>query len=349
VRDRGGRGDRATSSAGNDARMPSEPVPPKRDYVRLIVPILGLALLAVLFVQLGPSRILWLFHAIGWNLPIIVAIYATHECVRAVAVSRCLPAEVRPPILRLLWIRFMGESVRSLTHTGPFLAEPARAWMLAKQGVSGAHAYAASVSEFIANTTMSSLVTVVVLGVVLRTMTLSRPLTVFAEVLVGISLGYVVVVVIALATRTYLIGGIVARVGKLPRIGHRLRVDPAQVRKMEDAIMRVLRDNPATTVQVVLLEILAQTILVIELYWSISSMGEPITPGKAAMVEALTKLANVIQFVGATEGGYVVVFSWLGMAGAVGFTLSLVKRVRGLAVAALGLGTLWLLRWSSKS
>jgi hypothetical protein len=329
--------------------MSSEPVSRRRDYLRLLVPVAGVALLAVLFVQLGPSRILWLLQAIGWNLPVIVAIYASHECVRAVAVSRCLPAEHRPPLRRLLWIRFMGESVRSLTHTGPFLAEPARAWMLAKQGVSGAHAYAASVSEFIANSTLSSLFTVVVLGFVLRTVTLSRPLTVLAEVLVGISLGYVVVVVIALATRTYLIGGIVARVGRLPRIGHRLRVDPAQVRKMEDSIMRVLRDNPATTVQVVLLEIVAQIILVVELYWSIRSMGVPITLDGAATVEALTKLANVIQFVGATEGGYVVVFTWLGMAGAVGFTLSLVKRVRGLAVAALGLGTLALLRWTSPS
>jgi hypothetical protein len=325
----------------------TETAPARRDYVRVLVPIAGLALLVVLFVQLGPARILWLLQAIGWNLPIIVAIYASHECVRAVAVSRCLPADHRPPLRKLLWIRFMGESVRSLTHTGPFLAEPARAWMLAKQGVSGAHAYAASVSEFLANTTMSSLVTVVVLGFVLSTMTLSRPLTVLAEVLVGISLAFVVVVVIALATRTYLIGAIVARVARLPRIGHRLRVDPVQVRTMEDAIMRVLRDNHATTVQVVLLEIAAQIILVIELYWSIKSMGVPITFGGAAMVEALTKLANVIQFVGATEGGYVVVFTWLGMSGAVGFTLSLVKRVRGLAVAALGLGTLALLRLSS--
>jgi hypothetical protein len=321
----------------------------RRDYARVLVPICGLALLAVLFVQLGPARILWLFQAIGWNMAIIVAIYASHECVRALAVSRCLPADHRPPLRRLLWIRFMGESVRSLTHTGPFLAEPARAWMLARQGVGGAHAYAASVSEFIANTTMSSLVTVVVLGVVLRTMTLSRPLTVFAQVLVGISLGYVVVVAIALATRTYLIGAIVARAGRLPRIGHRLRVDPVQVRAMEDAILRVLRDNPSTTVQVVLLEVVAQIILVIELYWSIRSMGVSITLGGAAMVEALTKLANVIQFVGATEGGYVLVFTWLGMSGAVGFTLSLVKRVRGLAVAALGLGTLALLRRSSSS
>ena len=56
----------------------------------------------------------------------------------------------------------------------------------------------------------------------------------------------------------------------------------------------------------------------------------------ALAIEALTKLANLIQMGGATEGGYAMVFDWLGMAATAGFTLSIVKRVRSLAVAVVG-------------
>lgn len=300
-------------------------------------------MLAVLFVSLGPERILSLFRSMGGNLLIVIAIFSSHECVRALALSRCLLPDHRPPFRRLLWIRFFGEAVRTITHTGPFLSEPARAWMLTRQGLQGVHAYGAAVSEFVANSCSSALVTVVVLGFVLQTFELNRQLLVLAHVLVWLSLGYVAATVVALAGRFYLIGAIVKGVGALPLIGRRLRTDPLQVRKMEDAIMLVLRDRPATTATIVLLELVAQTIIVFEVYWSIRSMQIDITVGRALLVEALTKLVNVIQFVGATEGSYALVFSWLGMTAAVGFTLSLVKRIRSLAVAALGLGFLALL------
>lgn len=297
----------------------------------------GFALLGVLFVRLGPERIVSLFRSMGPNLLIVIAIFGCHECVRALALSRCVLPDHRPPFRRLLWIRFFGEAVKTLTHTGPFVSEPARAWMLARQGLHGVHAYGAAVSEFVANSTASALVTVLVLGFVLRMFELNRQALVLAHVLVWISLAYMIATVVALVGRFYLIGAIVKGVGALPLIGRRLRVDPARVREMEDAIMLVLRDRPTTAATIVLLELTAQTIIVFELYWSLRSMQVGITVGKALLVEALTKLANTIQFVGATEGSYALVFSWLGMTAAVGFTLSLVKRLRSLVVAALGL------------
>lgn len=307
--------------------------------LRWIVPIAGVALLAVLFVQIGPERIVGLARAIGADMLVVTGIFAAHECVRALAVGRCL-LDQRPPLRTLLWIRFMGEAVRTLTHTGPFLAEPARAWMLARQGLHGPRAYGGAIAELIANVTTSAMVTLLVLAYALVALDLGARIEALSRVLVWISLGFVGVVAVALARRVYVIGAILRGLGALPFVGRRLRTNPGHVRQMEDSILAVLSDRPAVLAQVLLLEIVAQAILVLEIYWAIGAMDLPITYGRALVVEALTKLVNVVQFIGATEGGYAVVFGWLGMAAAAGFTLSLVKRARSLIVAAAGLGVL---------
>ena len=314
------------------------PAPAGRaDLLRWLIPVSGVALLTLMFIRIGPGPILALIESIGFNLLIVVAVYGCHECVRALALSRCLVFGDRPPFRQLLRIRFLAETVRVLTHTGPFLAEPARAWMLARQGLAGARAYAAAVSELIANSAVSAAATVFVVGYALSATNLGSELAVLSRVLFWASLIYTLAVVAALATRTYVIGGILRGMGALPVIGRRLKTDPRKVRDMEDAILHVLRDNPATLAQVVLLECLAQVILVFDNYWAIKSMGVAISMSTASLTEMLTKPVNIVQLVGITEGGYTFILGWLGMTAAVGFALSLVKRVRSLLVAAAGL------------
>jgi len=305
--------------------------------MRWVVTVGGFALLALLFIQIGPGQVLALLGTMGWNLAIVAAIFAGHEAVRAFALSRCLPAGSRPPFRRLLLIRFLGEAVKTLTHSGPFLSEPMRAWMLARDEVESVHAYGAAVSELIANSIISALVTVLVLAALVWAFDVRGPLLTLSWVLIAVSFVYVALAAVALARRVYVIGAVLGVVAKLPLIRSRLNVDAGEVRRMEDLILHVLRDRPVILGQLVVLQFVAQAILVLDAYWALASMDVPISAGRALVVEALTKMANVIQFVGASEAGYAIVFNWLGMTAAVGFTLSLVKRVRSMTVAAIGL------------
>src|SRR5262249_43259399 len=50
--------------------------------IRAAAFLAGCALLVTLFVRLGPARIVSLVAALGWNFPVIVAIFAAHELVR---------------------------------------------------------------------------------------------------------------------------------------------------------------------------------------------------------------------------------------------------------------------------
>ena len=304
---------------------------------RLGVLIGGIGLLALLFAQLGPGRILSLLSSLGVNFLVIVVLFGCHESVRALAVSRCLPSGQRPRFRRLLRIRFLGEAIGTLTRTGSFGAEPTRAWMLASHTGPGAHAYAAAVAELIANSGTSAFVTVVVAGIVLLRADIHGPLRVLCHVLWWSSLVYVSAAVVALAARIYLIGAVLRGIGALPLVGRRLKTDPVRVRAVEDAIIHALTDRPLALIQILFLELIAQSILVFEIYWTVGSMGYGMTFGKALFVEVSTKAANVIQFVGITEAAYAVVFNWLGMTAAVGFALSLVKLLRSLTAAAAGL------------
>lgn len=313
---------------------------PPPDRLRRLMPLAGFVLLAALFVQLGPGRIIDLLVALGGNLAVVAVLFAVHECVRALALNRCLAPGHRPPFRQLLRIRLLGEAAGALTRTGPFLAEPARAWMLAGQAARGAHAFGAAISELIVSSCTSAMVTVGAILFALRTRGLDGHVFALSQGLVWVSLGYVAAAVVALGTRLHLIGAVLGLASGLPVVGRRLQTNPVEIRQMEDAIIHTLRDRPSTLIQVLLLEVVAQSILVFEIYWTIRSMGVAVTASTALLVEALTKAANLVQFVGVTEAGYAVVFNWLGMTAAVGFTLSLVKLLRSLTVSGLGIGLL---------
>jgi hypothetical protein len=69
-------------------------------------------------------------------------------------------------------------------------------------------------------------------------------------------------------------------------------------------------------------------------------MGAPISLSSAIFIEVMTRALTIVEFVGATETGFAVVFTWLGMPAAIGFTLSLVKTLRSVTAAGVMIGLL---------
>src|SRR5262249_41698423 len=113
--------------------------------VRAAALVAGCLLLVLLFLRLGPARILSLFTALGWDFLAVVALFLGHEITRILALSHWLPADRRPPLTKLLRIRLFGEAAGALTRTGALTAEPARAWLLADRGGQGMTGYSAAI------------------------------------------------------------------------------------------------------------------------------------------------------------------------------------------------------------
>jgi len=284
---------------------------------RLLLPILfslaALGILVLLFYRLGPENILLLFRQMGWKFFGVVLIFGAQEIMRALALVQCLSSGSRPAFRKLVYIRLIGEGVRAVTLTGPFLSEPTRAWLIRRQGVPSSEAIAATVAEYAVNSFVSAFLTVVCVLYLLNFVQTAAELRIAAIVLMSI-VGF-----LGLQSRA---------AGKL-----------AGVRRMEDSLLLVLRDRPKTLARISALEFVAQFFLLIETYWALVSMGVLVSFLTASITEILSKLANV-AFAGAAEGAYVLLFHALGLPAAAGFALSLIKRMRSLAYALIGLGIL---------
>src|SRR5437868_4518091 len=101
----------------------------------------------------GPRVVVAMLLRIGWSFPVVGGLYAMHVGIRAVALWRTMiDGVVR--FTEVLRVRLAGEAME--VFTGPFLAEPAKGWLLAGRGVTTTAAFAAVITEYLIYTVVSA-------------------------------------------------------------------------------------------------------------------------------------------------------------------------------------------------
>jgi uncharacterized protein (TIRG00374 family) len=299
----------------------------------------ALGLLGLLFYRLGPGNILALFRQMGWKFFGVVLIFGLQEVFRALALIQCLARDSRPTFRKLVHIRLIGEGVRAVTLTGPLLSEPTRAWLIRRQGVPSSEAIAATVAEYAANSFVSAVLTVAGVLYLLEYVQAPQELRVAATVLLYGSAGYLLIAFVVLYRRSHLASAIATTLMRFLRLEDKTTGKLEGLRRTETTLFSLLRDRPKRLARIAGLEFVAQFLLLLETYWALVSMGLTVTLLTASIAEILTKLANV-AVAGVAEGAYALLFHALGLPAAAGFALSLVKRLRSLAFALIGLGIL---------
>jgi hypothetical protein len=301
----------------------------------------GIGLLAFLFLRFGAGNVQALLLQTGWRFGGMVILFGAQEIVRSIAVLQSLHPVNRPPLRHMLQIRFMGEMVRSLTLTGPFLAEPIRAWFIRRQGVRMTEAAAATIADFAVHSFMSAALTVAAAVYFLRYVPYSGPIRIAAFILFYGAAGYLVLAAWALHRKLRLARGLqnlLSRAG-MPEWSRRLE----GLRLTEDVFFSMVCDRRGTIPKLLLLQSAAHLLLLLETWWAITAMGVDVSFLTSALAETLTKVVNLAFLAGVAEGAYAVLFGALGLAAAAGFTLSLLKRIRSLVFAIAGLASLTLL------
>jgi Lysylphosphatidylglycerol synthase TM region len=302
---------------------------------------IGCALFVYLVIRLGPAEILSLLLGIGWRFGLIVAAYAGHQMIRAVALRQCITTDHRASYWDLVRIRLSGEAVRFLTFTGPFLAEPAKALLLRKRGSTTTQAFAATTSEYLVYTFTSAAMAVAGLGYLLYGFELSRPVAVAARIVMYAAGAFLFAAAYAITRRVYLIGAVVKGIGRLPAVGRYLRIDQAKLRDTEDLLFAVLRAQPSRLLSIVAIELVAQALLVLELFVLLGTTGQPFFATDPFVIESASKFVGLAFFfipgqIGAAEGTYAVIFEAIGLTASAGFSLALARRLRTLMVAGAG-------------
>lgn len=309
--------------------------------IRRVFLAAGLALFVLLVYRLGLGRIAGMLLDLGWGFLAIALLYGGHQLLRTAALRLCLPIHANVRYHELLWIRVAGETVAYLTFTGPFLAEPTRAWLLKRRGLTAEEGFAASLTEYLVYTLLAAAFSVAALAVLYARFPLHGALrTGVAATIAGMSL-FLAVAVLAIVFRVHLIGAVLGRLTAIPMLRRRWRLDPVRVSRMEDLLLHVLRDSPLRLLRIVLFDVCAQTVLIVELYLMMTMLALAFPLVYPVLIEAGSKLANTAFFfiparIGAAEGVLAIMFEIVGLPAAAGFTVSFARRLRSLIVAVVG-------------
>ena len=310
--------------------------------MRLFFLLVGLALFVYLFVELGPGEVLAMLARIGWAAVPIAFAYAVYQCTRAAALVASVASGRRLGFLDALWIRLSGEAVQFLTFTGPFLAEPAKAWLLKRRGLSAIEGFAATLTEYLCYMFPAAALSVVVLSWLLANAYVEGAVRVAAVIILGVMAAFLLAAAIAIMLRVHLLGAILERIASLPGIRRRLRPNMNDVHRVEDLLLDIMHDRPARFARILIIESASHGLHILELFFIIRALELGAGLGTATIIEGATKFVGLAFFfipgqVGASEGAHTIVFDAVGLPAVAGFAVPFVRRIRSVVVAALGL------------
>jgi hypothetical protein len=316
--------------------------------IRLIFLVVGIATFIYLSLQLGPGEVLAMFARIGWGAIPIALAYAVYQCARAAALTMSVSGTRALSFRDALWIRLSGEAVQFLTFTGPFLAEPAKAWLLKGRGLSAIEGFAATLTEYLSYTFTAAALAIGALSWLLANDGLHGAVRVAALVILSVMAAFLLTSAFAISRRMHLLGAILERVAALPGIRQRLRPNMMDVHRVEDLLLDIMHDRPARFVRILLVESVSHALHIVELYLIVRALELGAGFGTATLIEGATKFIGLAFFfipgqVGASEGAHTIVFDVIGLPAVAGFTVPFTRRIRGVVVAGIGLAAISLL------
>lgn len=313
--------------------------------LRTALLLLGTALLGFLLWRLGPAEILALIGRVGWYVIPALGLYASHHALRALALRACVLRRELLGYGDALAIRLSGEAIQSLTFTGPVLAEPTRAWLLTRRGLTLQEGFAAALTEYLISAFVTAAMSIAGLLYIVREFD-PPPVVAGASVTVAALFGaFLVASAVAIGRRFYLIGTIVDGLSRTGVLRGRLRPNMEWINRLEDLLLAILRDRPALLAKVALIEAAAQLPLVLELWLLLGALGVAAAPLSPLLIEASAKTIGIVfmfvpQQLGVAEGTYALIFDVLALPAAAGFAIALLRRIRGLFITGVGLALL---------
>ena len=331
----------------------------KSRILRAVLVIAGLLVLVLLVRHIGTSTIVDMLRRVGWGFGIVTALYAVHTALRGVALWQTIgdttiatatdlhgsPRIGRPLSLgKVIRIRFGTEGVEMLTMTGPFVAEPAKGWLLHQSGIDTARAFGAVVTEYLLYNLTAAWMAAVSLSLLLWRNELPLGLKAPAEaVLVGIAL-----VTAGFAAASVTGSGLIAPTlrGVLRIVAPRhVAAVLSRVVPIEAILVSFLHDKPSRLAAVVAVETASHALLALEIWVVLVFLGFDIGWTIPVIVEGAVKFIGAVFFfvpgqLGVSESLYSVLMASMGLPAAGGVTMALVRRARALAIGAIGFALL---------
>jgi hypothetical protein len=295
-------------------------------WLAAVAGVVGVVLLVSLIASIGPARIAAEIRHLGGILPIVLLITGLKYPLQAAGWRLILPRAQRPPWSASVAATLTGDSLGYITWAGPFTGEPMRA-LLIRDTVPVAAGIAAGAAE---RAVYDATAAVFVVTVIVSLLAFEHG--VWA---VSVALGFVAA------------AGFVARQlwRRRAEIGHdtgpSALQDGARNTGFREALRSVWRIRRAVLPAVAGLCLAQHALLVLESYLMLGTLSGSVTFSTAVTFEAVTKLVNTVGVVvparlGVAEGGSALLADGLGYGASYGVSLALMRRVRALIWAAVG-------------
>jgi glycosyltransferase 2 family protein len=316
-------------------------------YARLLLLVVGMALLGVLVVENDPAAILAAVAGVSWGLGVLIVFPVALVMFFDTLGWRFAFSEDRVPFAMLAVTRLAGEAFNMVTPTGAVGGEAVKVWLLRGQATVAESAS----SVIIAKTTITAAQGLFLLVGVVIAWGVRRD----SAVLVAMQW---LLLVETLAVGAFMLAqqrGVMARAGALlGRIGLGGRVPGATLMHIDGALADFYRRRSLRLLLSTLFHLVAWLLGCLEAYLILSFMGLPVSLRTATVIEAFGASIKFATFlipgsVGALEGGYAATFTALGLSSAAGLSFSLVRRMREAVWVGLGLLAFALMREPRRS
>ena len=302
--------------------------------------VAGLAAIAYLCYEIGP-RVIWdSIRALGWRLVIVVTLPYSLAVILDTLGWRVLVRGHDVPFTALMRARLAGEAVNLLTPTASVGGEPLKAYLI-RPHVPLAEGLASVVAD--KTTVVIGQILLLPLGLFLATPILpaSHPLLVAMSVLFAVEALAVGAFVLVQTLGVFGGGGrVLGRLGKGPTEEYQRGLN-----EVDQWLGKLYRQRRGRVAVSTLLHAAGWTTGALEIYLVLYFLGSDTSLTTSLILETFGAAIKFASFMipaslGALEGGYVAIFGALGLPGALGLSYMLVRRVRELLWA--GIGLLWL-------
>jgi uncharacterized protein (TIRG00374 family) len=303
---------------------------------RLALLLAGLAAIGWLVHEVGPAAIATTFRRLGWRLVVLLTVPFPISAIFDTLGWRVLLRGHGVPFGTLLRARLAGEAVNLTTPTASVGGEPLKAYLL-RPHVPLAEALASVVVD--KTTVIAGQALLLVVGIAIAAVELP-PSSAVVESMIAL-----------LAVEIVCIGGFVmvqvlGIFGGGGRILGRIGVGSAQryqgsLDSLDRRLQRFYRQRRARLAGSVLLHGAGWATGGLEIYLVLVFLGIDASAMTALAIDAFGAGVKFASFMipaslGALEGGYVAFFNAFGLAGALGLSYSLIRRLREALWAAAG-------------
>ena len=312
-----------------------------RQALRYLAVVLGIALLVVLVLRAGTATVVHQVKAIGWGFGLVLILGGIGHLIKTWAWRLTFLSDIQNvSFARTFALRLISEAIAILGLPGQVLGEAARVSLLGSDVPVAKSISSATLDRGLLIVT-SAIVTILGMISALLLIPLSRTWRLYALLFAFGSAAMLVVSAVAILKRWPVFSRGARVVGRLTCIKRWVGGKQSLIQSAEKNLFDFYHETPGAFWQSLALNLAWHGTAMLEVYILLLLMGARSGLLIALIVEALTKLVNVIGAVnpgnvGTYEGGNLIIARLLRISSAAGLTMALCRRARILFWAAIG-------------